>query len=222
MNFYNEYYARTRQEAYSRHFVRFLKVKSILNHVKLEKGSLVLDLGCGLGNDLRVFSMFGMVAVGIDLSRVGSKRAKKKGTHSILANVKNLPFRKKVFDMIYSSDLSILSLESPNFLIEFIDRISEYLKKNGLLVFLYSSNLSGMRHCARDPTSWVHHKKEFFGSIFRKTIFGSNFHIFLCPLVMVLGKNHFLSFLRGLHNILDRIPCRSWIIVIAHVQKPSS
>lgn len=210
MGYYDKFYTCTRHESYIRSLVRFLKVKSILDYVKLESGSLVLDLGCGLGDDLRVFSMFGMVAVGVDYNRVGLKRAKKKAAHFILADVKNLPFDKEVFDIIYSCDLSTFSRKSSDFLVKFIDEISTILKKNGLLVLLYSSNFSGMRH----TSSWMHHRKEFFAGIFRKSIFGSNFCVFLAPLVMFLGKNHFQSFLRDIHNLLDKSRCRSWIIII--------
>lgn len=72
-------------------------------------GGRVLDVGCGLGADLRQFSRRGMKAIGVDLSPNNARLSKlgfrvmglDSGT-ALPADAENLPFRDGTFDLVYS------------------------------------------------------------------------------------------------------------------------
>lgn len=72
-------------------------------------GRLVLEVGCGMGTDLRQFASNGARVVGIDLTIEGITLARdafrlfgRKGDF-VVADAEMLPFRSDVFDLVYSN-----------------------------------------------------------------------------------------------------------------------
>ena len=63
----------------------------------LERGSLVLDLGCGDGLGVRSLAAAGMVPVGIDLSPDAAKVASEAGA-AVVGAAENLPLRPASLD----------------------------------------------------------------------------------------------------------------------------
>jgi SAM-dependent methyltransferase/uncharacterized protein YbaR (Trm112 family) len=70
------------------------------------RGKLVLDVGCGAGRFLEIASRWGARSIGIDYSFAVESSQKNLGERPnvdvIQADVFNLPFRKEVFDVIFS------------------------------------------------------------------------------------------------------------------------
>lgn len=73
-----------------------------------QAGRSVLEVGCGLGTDLRLFAKHGMDVVGIDLShqnayltKQGIKALRLQG-EVLVADAEHLPFRGLSFDLVYS------------------------------------------------------------------------------------------------------------------------
>lgn len=82
-------------------------IKVLINSVA-EKGKCMLEVGCGIGYDLREFARRGMKVVGIDLSSKNALLTQKgleifqlKG-NAFAADVECLPFKKESFDLVYS------------------------------------------------------------------------------------------------------------------------
>jgi SAM-dependent methyltransferase len=73
------------------------------------RGKRVLEVGCGMGTDLRQFAASGALVVGVDLTSKGISMAK----HGfdvfgldgdfVVADAEALPFRSEVFDLVYSN-----------------------------------------------------------------------------------------------------------------------
>ncbi len=70
------------------------------------KGKLVLDAGCGSGRFMEIAHNFGAEVIGVDLSYAVDSAQETLGlsskVHFIQADINNLPFKKDVFDYIYS------------------------------------------------------------------------------------------------------------------------
>lgn len=64
----------------------------------------VLDVGCSLGWTLEYFSMHGARAVGVDVSEVAVRKARRLGRDARLASACSLPFGDGAFDLVLSTD----------------------------------------------------------------------------------------------------------------------
>ncbi len=89
---------RRRYEPYTLQLVKFSSKNS----------GRMLEVGCGLGSDLRSFSKAGMDVLGIDLSSDNTRLEKRgfkvlnlKG-ETLCADAENLPFKSESFDLVYS------------------------------------------------------------------------------------------------------------------------
>ncbi len=86
------------------------KIKAALNELKLKKGSLVLDVGCGTGLLFPHIAEDAALLVGLDFSsiilRQARKRARQHSSVAILrADVDFLPFRDKTFNVVFAITL---------------------------------------------------------------------------------------------------------------------
>jgi len=104
-------------EAVSSH--RYVAEQCILEMAEFNrwKNCLVLEVGCGLGTDLRQFSKGGERVVGFDLTPRAVELARK-GFESfdlfgafVVADGEALPFRNEVFDLVYSHGVIHHTLE---------------------------------------------------------------------------------------------------------------
>jgi len=93
------------------------KIKAVLSELKLEKGSLVLDVGCGTGLLFPHTAEDADLLVGIDFSpnilRQAKKRAKQYSNVAILrADTDFLPFPDKTFNVVFAITL-LQNMPSP-------------------------------------------------------------------------------------------------------------
>src|SRR5438270_9148775 len=73
--------------------------------VKGRNAPLLLDCGCGTGNNLALLGQFGR-AYGFDLSAVGLKIGREAGrAHLARATVASVPFPRNTFDIVTSFDV---------------------------------------------------------------------------------------------------------------------
>jgi SAM-dependent methyltransferase len=95
---------------------------------RFSRGSLILDLGCGMGRDLRIFDQFGLRCLGLDFSKQmlsihGFKDC-------VCASMNRLPFKKETFDGVWScSSMKYLAYEE---LLETLKEVRRVLKFDGL------------------------------------------------------------------------------------------
>lgn len=111
----------------------------------VESGKKVLEIGFGLGTDLRYFSKKGMNAFGVDLSfsnalltNKGFAVAGLKGK-ALTADAENLPFKNESFDLAYSCGVLHHTPDTR----KAIEEIYRVLKKEGkILIMLYHKGLA--------------------------------------------------------------------------------
>jgi len=102
-------------------------------------GKLVLDVGCGMGRYMDVIQKWGGEIVGIDLScavdAAFEKKKKKQRVNILQGDIFSLPFKKNIFDIIYS--IGVLH-HTPNCRQAFL-LLSRYLTYKGYLsIWVYS------------------------------------------------------------------------------------
>jgi len=86
------------------------KIKAVLSELELEKGSLILDAGCGTGLLFPYIAEDAELLVGLDFSlnllKQARKRAKQYSNVAILrADADFLPFTDKTFNVVFSITL---------------------------------------------------------------------------------------------------------------------
>lgn len=102
----------------------------------LDKGSIILDLGCGNGRNMNYDSM---ITYGIDNSFYQLKQSKI-NTKIVQANMCNIPFKDNIFDAILSI-ASFHHLQTYNERIDCLREMSRLLKPTGkILISVWSFN----------------------------------------------------------------------------------
>ncbi len=119
-------------------------VKLLFKHLKLNKGSSVLDLACGNGRHSILFAEKGLNVTGFDLSpfliKQAIKRKQKEYKHFsprlrfAIGDMKHLHFRNE-FELVVNlfSSFGYFDTDSENFSV--IKGVSASLKKNGYFLF---------------------------------------------------------------------------------------
>lgn len=133
-------------------------IERIADQLSLKHRDRILEIGCGRGVTLALFTKIGMFAVGIDFSSVAIKRSKEnfkkysvKTGALVLADANFLPFKKKYFNAVYSFG-TFEHFINPKKALNEMKRVSR-----GVVHISIPSKLSLM------PIEW------FFGSIVTKS-----------------------------------------------------
>ena len=93
-------------------------------------GKLVLEVGCGMGTDLRQFAKNGARVVGIDLTSEGIQMARNAFRlyalpgDFVVADAEMLPFRNETFDLVYSNGVIHHTPDTPATVVE-IHRVTQ-------------------------------------------------------------------------------------------------
>lgn len=134
---------------FSRHYTAMLKFK---DNIKKKENPLILDVGCGIGDESIVLNSMGFNVLGIDASKkmiTIAKYQNKKydGSASfILADVRSLPFHDNLFDGIWCS--SFIHHIPPEHLVHILNKFKRILKDNGIL-FICARNLYDLSHIVK-------------------------------------------------------------------------
>lgn len=101
----------------------------------LDNNSLILELGCGSGEDATYVQKASKNIIGVDISAIALKTFKNKGFQGILANVRALPFRNNSFDCAIASGL-LHHLAGQGDLAEYVTEFVRVTKKRGYVIAL--------------------------------------------------------------------------------------
>lgn len=122
-------------------------IRGLIKKFGIKADSSILDVGCGTGWYSSLFARNGLKVTGVDLSSAGIQQAKKQYGSKITwieGDACSLDYYEK-FDIVFVSSFSPLmmseSLKSPEVL--YIGKkLVSYLKNEGLLIFIWFSDLS--------------------------------------------------------------------------------
>ena len=130
-------------------------VSSLIRACDLKPGASVLDVGCGQGFFSYLFHKHGMNVHGIDISEVGIWTAKSAYGHlGISFEVADIEAVKlpRTFDCVFVRGLSLYNIPSFPDSDQVTQRLFQYVRPSGVLLFLYHSNVS-----AKTSGSWRYH-----------------------------------------------------------------
>lgn len=140
INSYYKYYKRL-YEDFSVEEYSIKAAQIILDLIKSEikENDKVLEAGCGNGEFAAILKeRLSVNITGIEISKSGIKKAKRKGVNVIRADLQNkFPFREGEFDIIFSGQV-LEHLYDPDF---FLDECFRVIKKGGKLI-LTTPNLA--------------------------------------------------------------------------------
>ena len=132
-NFYHELY-KNRDEDEANNFI-----ENLIDKLKLDPDSEVLDLACGKGRHALKMSDYFQKVTGIDLSKNSINIAKKFNKENLkffTGDMRNFSLNKK-FDFIFNLFTSFGYFENFNENSLVLDNCNKHLKKNGLIVIDY-------------------------------------------------------------------------------------
>ena len=141
--------------------------------IKAKNYSTLLDLGCGDGRDSIFFSSKGLKVTAIDFSPIAINRLRIQNPdiHFILEDIRNMVFKEKSFDIVYSHlSLQYFDHETTD---EIIRNIYKILTKNGLLFIKCKSTddqLYGQGEKVGEDMFWKEHLRHFFSKEYMANI----------------------------------------------------
>ena len=141
-------------------------ISSLIKSCGLERGSSVLDIGCGQGFFSYLLSKYGMKVSGIDLSESGISAAKNVYGHLGLSfavgDIETVSFPQQ-FDCIFVRSCSLYNNDEFPRNDEVTAKLLKYLRPSGLFMFAYNSNFS-----SKQSKDWRYHSWSDLKCHFRK------------------------------------------------------
>jgi len=147
-----------------------------------------------------------MDVVGIDFSKIAIKKATEKWKHPqfMVGDGTALPYKENVYDIIFCKGCSLFNTFDSSKIKSLMDYYLNFLKKDGFIVFISASDLSGLQY---PPNDWINHNQRDILSFFDKCngrvigpIFTMSRLLKLCELIPTrLLKQVFINFVsRGM------------------------
>lgn len=130
------------------------------------KSGLMLDIGTGWGRWLVAGSEKGYIPIGADLrlefceAAINTLHAHKKNGYTVVADLKNLPFKENVFDLVWS--FSVIQHTCKERCLACLTHINRILKNDGF-TYLEFPNKEGFRN-RRGPAKMNAKKKDDYNS----------------------------------------------------------
>ncbi len=117
----------------------------LFQYFKIPPAARILDVGCGTAFHHMVLHKLGYQVIGIDVSNVGVTLGKKQFPQLSLTvgDAYHLPFKEKMFDVVFLYGCSLLNVESQEGVESFFRILLQYVAPHGMLVNIQHSDLSG-------------------------------------------------------------------------------
>jgi len=165
--------------------------RNIISRYSIRRGESLLDIGCGEGYFSNILSKLGLEVTGVDISKTGINIAKKRYGDKItwiIGDALELKFQEK-FDIILCagfSPFSLISDLSSSKAKSIRDKLFSYLKKGGLFIFYYPSDLSSRRSEDGWMNFSINQIREYFLSL--PNTANNNLYLFYPPMHLLLGR----------------------------------
>ncbi len=184
-NKYNLYYSQLVNKWGSEDFSKVERVvKRVLKKVPTEtyNGTVekcLLDIGCGTGFYTETFRKLGFRAIGIDYSEVVLEKARNNCPKCEFIHMDGFaPDFKIKFNLIFCKGFSGANTRDLGFVAEWVNKYIDLLEKDGVFVFSYSSDFSGIEK-ENETVNWTQeHISEFSSLVKAERIHYFVFHFF--------------------------------------------
>ena len=206
------------QATYDVHNRLNIVIKSFLSECN---GDTVLDLGCGEGASINCLAERFRVVVGMDVSRVGVKKAWKRSQFKrkcnfIVADVEHLPFKHSCFDVVFMVEV----LEHLSSQAQALQDINTILKPSGHFVLTtpnrlyrdFSALIYKVALKSFDETGQIIENQLYPASL--RSLVNTSFQIekergvyFAVPFIENLNSAFLLSLRNWLSETLERCNC---------------
>ena len=155
IDYYNKFYESNDFSYYSKK-ISLKLLKTICNSLSIQKGSKILDIGCGTGFYTDLFRQLGYNSVGIDISQTAIAKAKAKYLDSnfTVEDALNLSYDQNYFDIIFMFGCSIVNTDNLSKIDEVIKYLLEYVNDKGAIVLIGGTDFSGNR---TEKSEWYNH-----------------------------------------------------------------
>jgi len=188
-------------------------VRALVSQLRMEKGTTVLDAGCGQGVFTDLFAKEGMSVLGVDFSEVGIRKAKEKypelSDRFLVFDLENPSDIPKV-DCVFIRCCSLYNIQGFRDSASPTENLLGLLRPGGALIFAYSSNLTGK------GTTWINHNLDDIEIHFKKSQLKFKIYLINKLDTFVIGRfsfNRFITFINKFACGLSRLS--GDIIVIA-------
>jgi ubiquinone/menaquinone biosynthesis C-methylase UbiE len=197
-------------------------IKSLINKFNVPRGSSLIDIACGNGMYSSIFHDYGMEVTGIDISKSAIEFCNKKyqgKIRFISGDAFSLDCENE-FDYAFCSYFTFLNaFDTPQQCVQYGNKIMRYIKKQGILFFVWFSDLTSIR-LPPDRFSimnfTIKQLEEMFG----------NYRVESCAidswgrLPSILGKYSYNKWVTRLCCAYVQLRCSSWtrvrIILVVH------
>ncbi|MGB9928800.1 MAG: class I SAM-dependent methyltransferase [Methanosarcina sp.] len=193
-------------------------INKILKHLK-NTNAKVLDVGCGIGHYSFLIERFGVKVTAFDYDKGLIEKAneeKKRLNSNVEFLIADGRYPEKYFidkfDLIFMSGFSLFGINLDKVIME---KYLSLLNKNGRLVFVHNTNLTGTIR----KTHWKNHKVEELRGFFTSLncniyeIYFYDRHI-IVKLLHSLAFNNFSTKIHVLISKITKLPC-SLVFVIS-------
>jgi SAM-dependent methyltransferase len=216
---YDEEYYHARYEIASNEVEPYFRsiVRPILRAASLSASQpIVLDVGCGIGRNLKFLQSEGIRGVGMDLSQYAvesSKQIRATGTH--------IPIRTSSIDAVMA--IHLVEHLHHDEVSAFLDECFRVLRKNGSLILITPNAISPVRLFLRgrffyDPTHIFFFTPGMVKSFLRNAGFDQVSFVFKIPvtvrrekrltdLILVLLTSSILAYVRNVLHLVARKAC---------------
>jgi len=163
----DEYNLKYSQEDYfnNRRWINEIYVKNLIKRSGLQRGSRVLDAGCGQGHFSYLLHKCGMKVLGIDLSEAGIHSARKsyerEGMRFVVGDVFAIPVSTQ-FDGVFTRSLSLYNTDHIEQIQNITRKLMGHIKQNGCFIFCYNANFN----LKKQQETWKNHTLDEVESFF--------------------------------------------------------
>jgi SAM-dependent methyltransferase len=132
-------------------FFNRIKLSSIFTYLD-SNHEWLLDIGCGTADDTNIMSQFAHNCVGLDFSKKGLKKAKRKYPHVdfVCGDALSPPFKSNAFGSVFSSNISTYNTYDHSEIWKQLKIMYEQVRRDGSLIVIYSSCLLGKKGLASE------------------------------------------------------------------------
>jgi ubiquinone/menaquinone biosynthesis C-methylase UbiE len=178
---------------------KFLRV--LAERCKLKPGSKIIDVGCGTGFYVNLFTKLGFNASGIDISKTAIEKAKDKYPGSIfeVVDATKMPYKKNEFDMIFLYGCSLINRIKVEEINDYLDYLYDFLKEDGYLIYIGGSDLTDSYS---KTSEWYNHKWSDLRKIkiSKKTVLTGPYMTHI-RLINMLGSAGYSKILNGILGV---------------------